>query len=513
VPRRVEERQEADELPRAAGAVLALLRHVLTSQATIMLCSTRKERKKKLRYLSGNRERPEPALGVLVDDGVHPVPHVLPALAQLQDLLRRTLAGAVPASARDVDVSERGALIHGVERQEMHLLHALPCLLGVGEHAHHGGIDGVLVLHPRRPCREQDHLAGVHALGEDLDEASVHAELVERERAGLVAAQHVHACHLLDGGHALGDGALQRQPVGPDGHGDRQHGGHGDGDAADEEHEEVVDAVAVPAVLDQVHDDDLDEDADGDGGDAEVADGPEHLLEVAHLVGAVHQVRRLAEEGVHAGGDHHRLDLPLLARGPGVHAVPRGLGHRQRLPGERRLVDLEGVAVEEARVGGDDVSELDADDVAGDENRRFLLAPPPVAEDLRLGRQVRHQRLGGAAGAALLPVGDGGVDEEKRHDAHEVLPVRRLPAAVGETDGHQRRHLHHPRQRVPHEPQELENLALLQHSKNSTCYTPYSSSYRNCDVTFFSSSLLGPKTTMRALASSEERPSLVHLRL
>ena len=62
-----------------------------------------------------------------------------------------------------------------------------------------------------------------------------------------------------------------------DGHGHRQHGGHGDGDPADEQHEQVVDSVAVLPVLDRVHDDDLDQHPDRDGADAEVPDRREHL--------------------------------------------------------------------------------------------------------------------------------------------------------------------------------------------------------------------------------------------
>jgi hypothetical protein len=367
----------------------------------------------------------------------------------------------VPATVGEADVGEGRALVDGVEGEEMHLLDAFPSFLGVAEHADHGSVDGVLVLDPGGPGREEDDPVGVDPLGEDLDEAPVDAELVDGERARLVAAEHGHAGHLLDGRHALGDGALRGEAVRADGHGDGEHGGHGDGDAADEEHEEVVDAVAVRAALDGVHDEDLDGDADGDGGDAEVADGLEHLLEVARLVGAVHEVRRLAEEGVHAGGDDDGLELPLLAGGARVDAVAGALGHGQRLAGERRLVDLERVALEQAGVGGDDVAQLDADDVPRCQHRRVLLAPAPVAQHLGLGRQVGHQRLRRAPGVALLPVGDGRVEEQQEHDPHEVLPVRRLAAPVGESDRHDCRRLHDPRQRVPHEPQELEELALL----------------------------------------------------
>jgi len=102
-----------------------------------------------------------------------------------------------------------------------------------------------------------------------------------------------------------------------------------------------------------------------------------------------------------------------------------------------------------------------ADDVPRGEHGGVLLAPVAVAEHLGLGREVGHERLRRAPGVALLPLGDGGVEQQQEHDPDEVLPVRRLAAPVCESDGHDRRRLHHPRERVPHEPEELENLALL----------------------------------------------------
>ncbi|WVZ73285.1 hypothetical protein U9M48_021611 [Paspalum notatum var. saurae] len=437
VPRRVEQREEADELPRVARALLALLGNLLVRDA----------------------EGAQAAVGVAVDERVDPLLGVLAHPAQLDDLLGGALADPVPVAVA-VDVGDGGALLDGVEGQEVDLLDAGAGLLGVGEHADDAGVDGVLVLDAGGPGGVEEHHVLVDALAAHLDEGLVDGELVEGERAGLVAAEHVHPGHLLDGGHALGDGALLRQPVGADGHGHRQDGGHGDGDAADEQDEEVVDAVAVGAVLDGVHDDDLDGHADGDGDDAEVADGREHELEVADVVGAVHQVRRLAEEGVHAGGDDDGLDLPLLHGGAREDPLARVLVHGQRLPRERGLVDLERVPLQQPGVGGDDVTELDADDVPGDEDGGVLLLPLAVPEDLGLGREARHEGGGGVAGVVLLDEADGGVDEEEGDDADEVLPVGRLAAAVGEHDGHDGGGLHDPGERVPHEAEELEQLAL-----------------------------------------------------
>lgn len=247
----------------------------------------------------------------------------------------------------------------------------------------------------------------------------------------------------------------------PDGHGDRQHGRHGDGDAADEQHEEIVDAVPITPALNRVHDDDLGQHPHGDGADAEVPDGRENLLEVAHLVGAVDQVCSLSEESVDAGGDDDGLDLALLAGGAGEDLVVGVLGDGKGLAGESGLVDLQSVAFEETGVGGDDVTELDADDVAGDENGGFLLAPFAVSEDLGFGSEAGHEGGGGVAGVVLFDETDGGVDYEQADDADEVLPVGGLALAVGEDDCHQSSSFHNPRQRVPHETKKLEEFPFL----------------------------------------------------
>uniref|UniRef100_J3M5Z1 Uncharacterized protein n=1 Tax=Oryza brachyantha TaxID=4533 RepID=J3M5Z1_ORYBR len=88
----------------------------------------------------------------------------------------------------------------------------------------------------------------------------------------------------------------------------------------------------------------------------------------------------LAEEGVDAGGDDDGLDLSLLAGGTRVDAVAGHLVDGEGLAGERRLIDLERVALHQPRVRRDDVAELDADDVSRHQDRRVLLRPLPVPQ-------------------------------------------------------------------------------------------------------------------------------------
>jgi hypothetical protein len=56
---------------------------------------------------------------------------------------------------------------------------------------------------------------------------------------GLGSAAWAGCTHLLDGGEARHDGLALREAQGANGHGDREDGGHRDGDAAHNEHDNV----------------------------------------------------------------------------------------------------------------------------------------------------------------------------------------------------------------------------------------------------------------------------------
>lgn len=108
----------------------------------------------------------------------------------------------------------------------------------------------------------QDHdLVGVE-LRVALDLVHVDGELVGGEGAGLVGAEDGDTGELLDGGDAGDDGLVLGELLGTDGHGDRQDGGHGDGDATDEQDEDVVETVAVRVAEVGVEDENLEQDED-----------------------------------------------------------------------------------------------------------------------------------------------------------------------------------------------------------------------------------------------------------
>ena len=102
-------------------------------------------------------------------------------------------------------------------------------------------------------------------------------------------------------------------------------------------------------------------------------------------------------------------------------------------------------------------------------------------------------------------------------------------SSIGERDGHDGGCLHDPGQRVPHEAQELEDLALLQtrtHARTQIHHGNFTSRYlptkqqeqerhepKAADsLTCFSSSLLGPKMVRRCSACAVVRPCGLHRR-
>ncbi|GER37097.1 alpha-L-rhamnosidase [Striga asiatica] len=80
-----------------------------------------------------------------------------------------------------------------------------------------------------------------------------------------------------------------------------------------------------------------------------------------------------------------------------------------------------------------------------------------------------HESGRGISGVVFLDEAYSRVDDEQHDYADKVLPVRRLSLndyvstypAISQDDGHDSGGLHDPRERVPHEAEELEEFALL----------------------------------------------------
>ena len=202
----------------------------------------------------------------------------------------------------------------------------------------------------------------------------------------------------------------------------------------------------------QVQDEDLEDDEDADRDEAEETDLGENGLQVTgRVVVGADERGGTTEEGVGTGGDNDTLGLTLLADRRREALVADLLALRERLAGETGLVDRDVDGIVETAVGGDDVTDLERDDITGDEVGRLDFDPRAVTLALGLGGERLHERLDGVSGRALLVETDGRVDEQEKDDTDKVLPVGRAALTVGQGDGDKRGALHDPRKRVPHE--------------------------------------------------------------
>ena len=95
-------------------------------------------------------------------------------------------------------------------------------------------------------------------------------------------------------------------------------------------------------------------------------------LEMADGVRLLHQLRGLAEVGVRAGGVHQRVDFALADNRPRKHSLARFARDGQRFSGQRGLIHLHRIALQQARIRRHDVAQAHADDVAGHQ----LTSPP-----------------------------------------------------------------------------------------------------------------------------------------
>ena len=164
--------------------------------------------------------------------------------------------------------------------------------------------------------------------------------------------------------------------------------------------------------------------------DQEGADLQHRPLEMADGVRLLHQLRGLAEVGVRAGGVDQGADLALADDRTGEHRLAGLARGGQRLSGQRRLVHLDRVARQQARIGRHDVAQAQADDVARHQLTRRRGDPLPVALHPGLDRQLGLQGVDGLARLVLFPEPDRGVGNEQDQDDEEVRPVPSTPDRI-----------------------------------------------------------------------------------
>ena len=137
-----------------------------------------------------------------------------------------------------------------------------------------------------------------------------------------------------------------------------------------------------------------------------------------------------------AGVDHRS---PLGQRRLDGQSV-RALRDGQRLAGQRRLVDLEPLLLDDAPVGGDAFALADEQDVARHDLLGRDLGDDSVADDDRPLRERLGQREDRALGRDLLPEAQGAVHDEDGGDRHSLDDVadRDRDGGRGDEQEHER---------------------------------------------------------------------------
>ncbi len=315
----------------------------------------------------------------------------------------------------------------------------------------HRPVGGMGQLAPVDPHRGGAQTSGDHlalplrqlADGDGVAAVRHHTEtdLASGERAGLVEAQHVHPSERFDGPRVAHQRAAAGQPPGRGqlrGRGqERQALGHrGDG----ERHARAQRVAGGPA-------------ADEPGGEqsrgraerhrrGELGDRGQPGLDTdgpLRAVGRGHPPARLGgrtrrhDGGRRGTGDHggslvhHRGTLRDIAGGDRT----RRLRHRQGLPGQRRLVDLQAGRRQQPGVSGDDVPRPDQDHVTKDQLPRDELDVGAVPARPGPQRGPGEQPGQRAIGPPLLHRA-----HQRRHDSHADHQARVQHRAAG---GRQRR--------------------------------------------------------------------------
>lgn len=187
----------------------------------------------------------------------------LVARAELDDDTRHSFGDALQPAGALLAVRDLRALVDGVERLEVEQSDTFARGLGVLERADDARVDGVLVLRARRVGGEEHDVLD-REMRVRLHGALVNSQLVRRKGARLVRAQDRHTRQLLNRRDTRDDGLVLRELLRADGERDGEHGGHGDGDTADEQDEDVVETAAVGVVERRVEHADFRNDEDAD---------------------------------------------------------------------------------------------------------------------------------------------------------------------------------------------------------------------------------------------------------
>lgn len=379
----------------------------------------------------------------------------LVAGAEIEDDGRHSLGDTVDGVVGEAAVGHLGTLVGRVEGDKVELLNSLAGQGGVGEGLDNTGIDGILVLHTGGVGREEDNVLGGD-IGVGLDVGEIDGQFVKSKSSGLVRAKNGNTSQLLNSRHAGNNSFVLGKLTGTNSEGDGENSGHGNGDTTNEQDKDVVDTTAVGEAEAGVHDKDLNNNEEGNRDDTEATDATENDLQVSNIItGHLDKLSSTTEESVGTGTDDNSLTLSLLDSRTREDLITVVLVRGEGLSGQGSLVDRDVDGINKAGISGDNISELDSNDITGNQGRSLESSPLAITLDLGLRGEGGHESLDGVSSLTLLNITDGGVGEQKEDDTDEIGPVGGFTSSVGKDDGNDGSSLHDPRKRVPHEGQEL----------------------------------------------------------
>ena len=221
-------------------------------------------------FLESDSKSTEATHGEFLDVSLEPILDFLGlvAAAELNDDAGHTLGDTLEATGRLLTVSTFGTLVDGIEGFEIKDLDALVGLGGIGDGVDDTSVDGVLILGTRSIGSQLDDIVG-RERAVSPDGGAVDGELVSGKGAGLVGAEDGDSGQLFDSSDTGDDGLVLGELLSADGEGDGQDGGHGDGNTADQEDEDVVETITVRVVVSGIEDENLENDEETDGDETE----------------------------------------------------------------------------------------------------------------------------------------------------------------------------------------------------------------------------------------------------
>ena len=137
----------------------------------------------------------------------------------------------------------------------------------------------------------------------------------------------------------------------------------------------------------------------------------------------LHQLCGLAEIGLRARGIDHRVDFALTDNRTGKHRSARLGSDRQGFAGQRRLIHLDRIARQQARVRRHNVTQSQANDITWHQFGCIRVSPLPITLHRGLNRQLGLQSLDGVARLMLFPESDHGVGNKQKEDDEKIRPV------------------------------------------------------------------------------------------